>query len=1278
MTTDTSPLPRQGLGLFSLRAKAAALIAIVCIALIAVDAANLWRQRADDIDHARQDTVNLARSIAQQARGAIESSEGVLIGLAERAESDGIGPERREPLRAFMRSEVASLRVLRGLSVLDEHGISVVNSLLVTQPIDFSDRDYFIYHRTHPDRGPHVGRPVRSKATGDLVIPVSQRIDHPDGSFAGIVLATLDMGYFQRFYDGFDIGGRGTIVLASTDGVLLARRPFDETRIGETMFVLPGGGANAVDGIDHSPVDGLLRLFAREPVLPYPLVTFATQAMDEVLAPWRRLLAEHLLGGAVLAIVIGLLCRRLAVQSRAWQRTEVELAESRQHLLEAQRVGRMGHWVSDDATQTSHWSPTMLEICGLPPQEAMSFGTARQHVHPDDLASLQTTRTLAVGESVSQEVRWVRPDGRVIWLHIEASPRCDDNGVVIGRFGTVQDITGRKMAELEREAARADLDGANRALRQSLDQLNGIAENFPGILYRRVLHHDGTYTFPFIGNGVKRMHGLDPDAVRGDAQLLFATLHPDDRGRFQHELEASARDLTPLDFEYRIVAGDGTEKWLHCVSQPHRNEEGETVWDGAFLDVTDQRRAEEAAAVAEARLGDAIASIADGFILFDREDRLVAVNDKFAEMMFGAKVDILRPGMSFETMIRTAQRLGVRPLRGKSADEDVAEALAWHRTASSTVEFQLADGRWIRASERRTGDGGIVGLRTDITDLKNAESLLNAKVAALEVTSARLEEQGAELSGMAESLAVARDLAESAARSKGDFLATMSHEIRTPMNGIIGMTGLLLNTSLDHDQRRYAQAVKESADGLLTIVNDILDFSKLEARRMALEEIDFSPSEVIDGVLSNLSVKAKTKNLTLTATVAPSVPAWLTGDPGRLRQILFNLVGNAIKFTDRGSVTVNATARPLADGKAELRIEVVDTGIGIAPEARARLFERFSQADSSTSRKYGGTGLGLAICRELSGLMGGTIGVDSTAGRGATFWFTVRCGLGSGLAAATGWAATLDDVAAPARPLEVLVAEDNEINRMLLAALLTQVGHHAEFVHDGRAAVAETARRRYDLVLMDVQMPEMDGVEATRAIRAPTHPARDVPIIALTANALPSQREAYLAAGMNDYLAKPIDLAALAQVLARWGGAAASAVASSATGPATEPATGPATRNDNAGALDENNPLAELARSMPRDRLAEVVGYFVADAGDRSRRISALLRAKDVAAIARDAHELVGVAGNVGARSLEQLARELEEACLAQDLPRVAALIARIVDGLDGAGQALQARYLAA
>ncbi len=583
-------------------------------------------------------------------------------------------------------------------------------------------------------------------------------------------------------------------------------------------------------------------------------------------------------------------------------------------------------------------------------------------------------------------------------------------------------------------------------------------------------------------------------------------------------------------------------------------------------------------------------------------------------------------------------------------------------TACYVHDIALERG-WVAPSVRLIPLGFAAFLSSMAVSLANRFSRVHREVDLLRRDlEERVDKRTRELSNRTEELSKANDqlrertqeLAE-ASRAKSQFVANMSHEIRTPMNGVIGMASLLQSTTLSPEQRDYVDTIGSSGRALLRIIDDILDFSKIESGHLALESVDLVPRQLVAEVIRLFAPLAKAKGLDLAATVEDGVAHVLRGDPGRLRQALVNLVGNAVKFTDRGQVTVRVRVESEPPGNQPhttsvaavqvIRFAVRDTGIGIPPEAISRLFQPFAQADGSTTRRYGGTGLGLVISKRLVELMGGQLGVMSEPGEGSVFWFTARLER-SALTAppdpVTGEPALAApaEASAPSAPAarprtsrgKLLVAEDNVVNQKVAARILERLGYDVDVAASGDEAVAAARRQRYDAILMDGQMPHTDGFEATRIIRA-LEGTRHTPIIALTASAMRGDRERCLAAGMDDYVPKPVGPEQLEAVLGRWIGPPPS-------GEAEPPSPGWAARGDDPVDWDV---LTELLSMTKPEFLQELLVIFLRD----SRQMVAGLRAAheggDIGMWRYLAHKLRGSCATIGAKPMMNLTAAMEE-----------------------------------
>jgi PAS domain S-box-containing protein len=670
-------------------------------------------------------------------------------------------------------------------------------------------------------------------------------------------------------------------------------------------------------------------------------------------------------------------------------------------------------------------------------------------------------------------------------------------------MGVARDITERKRAE--------------QALRESEDRFRIMADGCPTPMWVT----DAGGGNRFVNRTYREFYGIAYDDVQGAG--WHALIHPDDAPVYIGKFLDAVRERQPFRAEMRARRADGEWRWLSTYAEPLWSPGGEFQGHGGLsADITERKRAEEALRTSEEKFRQLAENILQVFWVSNpAEARVLYVSPAYEQVWGRTCEDLYRhPTDWIEAVVPEDRERALGFLSQQRAARAV-QAEYRIRTAAGDLKWVLdkafpvldGDGRMIR----------VVGIAEDITERKRAEEIV--------------------LKAQAE--------AEAANRAKSGFLANMSHEIRTPMNGVIGMAGLLLETELTAEQRKFAEIVRSSGESLLCLINDILDFSKIEAHKLELEAVDFDLHTVVEDVSHLLWAKAREKGLIMETVFPPTVPTRLRGDAGRLRQILLNLVGNAIKFTSRGGVKIRTSLECEDELSVLVRFTVEDTGIGIPAERQTDIFSPFTQVDGSTTRKFGGTGLGLAISKELVALLGGQIGVESELDKGSTFWFTSTFEKPSGssldlgrLSAAIERTPSQVNSISPGitqakrrkSPVRILVADDNVCNQMLVMGILERFGYRSDAVANGKEALESLLNIPYDLVLMDCQMPEMNGFDATALIRDPKSGVSNpnIPIVALTAHALKGDRENCLAAGMDDYVSKPIQPMILAGVLEKW------------------------------------------------------------------------------------------------------------------------------------------------
>ena len=864
-------------------------------------------------------------------------------------------------------------------------------------------------------------------------------------------------------------------------------------------------------------------------------------------------------------------------------RTEARLAEVEAELTQSLALAGMGTWRLEAHTMLLHLSAAhgALLLGEARPLTLSVEEFATRFVHPGDYHILHDhlARVMTLGwpegHSDHFEYRRFNVSGGVMHLAVTYVVR---SGAVVG---VTQDVTGLRKAMRTLRDNQTKLSRAYRLARAGgweFDPATGLLTLSREHLELMELPAEEPLSLP-VGDYVDRW------------------VHPDDRA-IVGGCDGGQGDGFERIYEYRLLLPDGRIRWL-AVRAVGEKGEGAAI-TGISQDITERKRDLDAMEANERRLRTIIETTPLPLVITNAQAGTVLYANSSFRDLFDIPADFAGPiaSSSFYQNPQDRDRLVDTLRRDGMVRNFEAVGRSWGgRTFWASVTAAVLD---------LDGESCMFVAVNDITTAKKHEAELRA----------------------------AKEAAEAAARTKSEFLAMMSHEIRTPMNGIIVMARLLLDTPLTAEQRDWLEIVTSSGDTLMAVLNDILDFSKLESGKLDMEELTFDLSALVGGVVELLRVRAEEKGLAISIHYGAGVPLVIRADPTRLRQVLLNLVGNAIKFTEVGGIHLAMAVDDVAGDSVILRFSVRDTGIGIPAEAMGRLFSAFSQVDSSINRRFGGTGLGLVICHRLVTLMGGCLEVDSREGEGSTFSFALPVVVEPDLRL------PVEGSLPPLPPLHILLAEDNPVNQKVARAVLERHGHRVQVAEDGEQAVAQVATvpaGHWDVVLMDMQMPGMNGLEATMRIRRLPEDKGRVPIVAMTANALKEDRARCIAAGMDGYVAKPIDTLPLFLELAR--------VLDIAAGGEAAPA--PARGGD---AVLDRSSLEILAAAVGAGALAEVI--------DSGMEHFDLMRGQWAAAFGRDdgeamafvAHDIKSIAASLGLQRLAGLAKAIETVARARDI----------------------------
>ena len=899
---------------------------------------------------------------------------------------------------------------------------------------------------------------------------------------------------------------------------------------------------------------------------------------------------------------------------------EEDFRQTAERLALATQVAGIGvwdWWVKDDRLI---WDERMYEIYGIQPD---TFGSGRQFMmhtlHPEDrelAVSIQNGALKGDQDNFHDQFRILRPDGTV--RHIESAGRFfkDEKGDLIRVLGVKMDITERKRAE---EALRVSEARLEFALQNSA--IGAWELDLQDFTTQRTSIHD-------------RIYGYETMLPCWTYQLFLEHVLPEDRPKVDRIFHEALAARTDWNFECRIRRPDGKVRWLYCAGGHLLGSKGnlDTV-SGIVQDITERKLQEEALLEKEREYRTLIENLPVGIVVH-APDTAILISNSMASYLLGLTDDQLRGKTAMDPAWRFLREDGTPlPFAEYPVNRVLSSDEAFDRKILGIYRSDFLETTWVLSNAYPVHDveGRIVQVVVAFVDITERKRLTD-------------------------SLVDAKALAEDASKAKSSFLANMSHEIRTPINAILGLSQLLVLSTDKPNQLDSLAKIQDAGHHLLSLINDILDMSRIEADKLTLNTEEFSPGKLFYQVYAQVHQKAREKGLALHFDIG-KLPPMLTGDVNRLRQALLNYLVNAIKFTEQGEISLNAHIVEESATDLLVSLEVADSGIGIADQYLGRLFNAFEQGDNATTRPYEGTGLGLAITRQLARLMGGDAGVESEPGRGSTFWFTARLGKSSGLTPPVTDKTTLptDEIVLPGefRGIRILLVEDNRINQDVALAMLRRTGLEVDLAQNGRQALEMVQLKAYALILMDVQMPEMNGFEATRAIRLlPQYQA--TPILALTARAFTEDRIECQQAGMNDHITKPVDIRTLYSKLKQW-------LLLKENG--TSPALGEGIVDLNSTTLDTGpHPEASATGHPPvlditvglsywqtTESYKEMLGQFADEYAYYADDIAAHIHSGDLHLAAKQAHELNGLVGYLGLMQLAPIAMRLESKLIAED-----------------------------